>query len=185
MGHLDTLVRYDTLVARGALDLYDERLIRRWMRGRDAITVAEALEVRAPAAIVFWAVLREYLVGAPVLHQLALDVAGEYLQRSRATHGTYIDFRTERALDAKQAWIDRRISDGELVVAATRAGQAALDVALHGDPQVWAIAHIVCQSLTFEPDDAVTQTYYSFIETFAGPDDNAWLIAQAGKRLAE
>jgi hypothetical protein len=185
MGHLDTLVRYDTLVARGALDLYDDRLIRRWMRGRDAVTVAEALEVRAPAAIVFWAVLREYLVGARVLHQVAVDVAGEYLQRSRTTHGTYIDFRTERALDAKQAWIDQRISDGELVVAATRAGQAALDVALHGDPEVWAVAHIVCQALVFEPDQAVAQAYYSFVDTYAEADDNAWLIALAGKRLAE
>src|SRR3954471_9572781 len=109
MGHLDTLVRYDTLVARGALDLYAERPVRRWMRGRDAVTVAEALEVRAPAAIIFWAVLREYLVGAHVLHQLAVDIGAEYLQRTRDAHGTYVDFRTDRGLAAKQAWIDQRI----------------------------------------------------------------------------
>jgi hypothetical protein len=185
MGHLDTLVRYDTLVARGALDLYDERLIRRWMRGRDAVTVAEALEVRAPAAIIFWAVLREYLVGATVLHQLAVDIGAEYVHRTRAAHGTFVDFRTDRGLEAKQTWIDQRISHGELVVAANHAAQAAADVSLHDDPRVWAAAQIVCQALLFEPDDAVTQTYYSFVETFPGPDDNAWLVSQAGKRLAE
>jgi hypothetical protein len=184
MTHLDEIVRYETLVARGMLDLYDEARVRRWMDGREEITVAEALQSGAPTSVIFWAVLREYLVGEHVLHQIAVDVANEVVDRQRA-QGTYIDFRFERALAAKQAWLDGHLSLGELVVAANNAERAATDVAELDDPQVSTVAKLACQALISDADDAVSQTYYSFLDVYGKRDDHAWLIALATKCLGQ
>lgn len=183
MAHLDAVVQYDTLVERGALDLYPERQVRRWLGGREAVTVAEVLDAPAPPGIVFWAVLREYLVGAQALHEIAVDVAEEFLRRERAA-GAYIDFRTDRGLAAKRRWLAGRISDGELLVAAQQARRAATDVAEQEDPRVWACARIVCQALVVDAEEAVSQTYYSFIDAHQSRSDAGWLIETARAHLS-
>lgn len=183
-GHLGVEVRYDSLVARGALDLYDEDQIRGWLSGRDSMTVGEALTVRAPAGIIFWAVLREFLVGDQVLHQIAVDVASE-MARRRREEGVYIDFRSERGLATKQAWLDGERSLGEVLIARQQVEQAAADVADHDDPRTPAVAHIIRQAMLDDADEAVSQTYYSFIDVFGRRADHAWLVECAGKRLAE
>lgn len=184
MTHLDSVVEYDTLVARGMLDLYGEERVQRWFGERSEISIGEALDTPAPLGIVFWAVLREYMVGPSVLHQIAVDVAAEFVRRHMA-QGVYVDFRTPRGLSAKQDWLDGQISDGELMVAVHTAQSAAHDVTGHEDPQVWAVAHIVCQALLENPDDAVTQTYYSFLDAYGRRDDHAALLTMVKRRLGE
>lgn len=96
---LDIQISYAELVDEGALEFISDRQLRRWFAGRDAISVRETLAVRTHPSRKFWAIMRDEVVPERVLHQLAVDYAGEFLRRVAPV---YLDFRTRRALAAKQ-----------------------------------------------------------------------------------
>jgi hypothetical protein len=177
---LDNEISYTELISDGALEFVTETHLRRWFRGRETITVGQALEVSAHIARKFWAIMRDEVLPNSILHQFAVDYAAEFLGRANPE---YVDFRTHRALDAKQAWLDDKISLGELRVAEAGA-RAALDtVAGYGDERVSDCAFVVCQALADRGEEAQRRTFYTFLEHFGTRQDREWLIQLVRGRL--
>lgn len=175
---LDREVRYDHVVAAGALELYSAKHVQRWFGGKDALTVREVLDVPTHPGRLFWAVMRERLVPPDVLRRMAIATAREFLRRM-AHRGTYIDFRTGRALDTGQAYVDGAVSLGAMRAAAAKAGAAATDVAELNDRSVAACASIAGQALLPNAEEAQSQVFYTFVEFFDSREDFHWLLDQA------
>ena len=180
---LDRVVSYSELIGAGALNIVSDRQLRRWFDGRPTLTVGEVLAVRTHIAWKFWAVMREEVLPDATLHQLSVDYAAEFLRRATPA---YVDFRTHRALDAKQAWLDDRISLGELQVAGVSATQALDTVAYFGDQTVSDCASMVCQALVADSGEvAQRQAFYAFISYFRTRSDIGWLLRHVRSRLAQ
>lgn len=179
---LDIQISYAELVDEGALEFISERQLRRWFAGRDAITVRETLSVRTHLSRKFWAIMRDEVVPERVLHQLSVDYAEEFLRRVAPV---YMDFRTRRALDAKQAWLDDRISIGDLQVAAIGAARALVTVAGLDDKLVSDCATMVCQALAGTGEAAQRQAFYAFLGLFGNRSGRDWLLQQVTTRLGE
>jgi len=176
------MVSYAELVDAGALEIISERQLRRWFDGRPTLTVGEILTVRTHIAWKFWAIMRDEVLPDAMLHQLAVDYATEFLRRSGPA---YVDFRTYRGLDAKQAWLDSRISIGELQVAAISATEALTTVAYFGDQTVSDCASMVCQALAGLGELAQRQAFYAFIGQFHTGADVQWLLDHVRSRLSQ
>lgn len=179
---LDIQISYAELVDEGALNFISERQLRRWFAGRDAITVRETLSIRTHLSRKFWAIMRDEVVPDRVLHQLAVDYAEEFLRR--VTPG-YLDYRTRRGLDAKQAWLDDRISIGDLQVAAIGAAQAVVTVTGLDDKRVSDCASMVCEALAGTGESAQRQAFYAFLGLFGNRSGRDWLLQQVTTRLGE
>jgi microcystin-dependent protein len=179
---LDIQISYAELVDEGALEFISERQLRRWFAGRDAITVRETLSVRTHLSRKFWAIMRDEVVPERVLHQLAVDYADEFLRRVAPV---YMDFRTRRALEAKQGWLDDRISIGDLQVAAFGAAQALVTVGGLDDKLVSDCASMVCQALAGTGEIAQRQAFYAFLGLFGNRSGRDWLLQQVTTRLGE
>lgn len=175
---LDVEVDFDTIVANGALELYDEQQVRAWFSGKQALTVREVLEVRTHPGRLFWAIMRERVAPATVLRRMAIVMAREFLTRMVAD-GVYVDFRSSRALDTAKAYVDGEVSLGAMRVAAVKAAQAAVDVAELDEPKVAAAALVVDQALLPDAEDAVSQVFYTFVAWFGRRADLHWLVDQA------
>jgi hypothetical protein len=175
---LDREISYHELVDAGALGLYSEAVVRRWYGGGETRTVGELLTVGTHPSRVIWAVMRERVLPAWVLHQLAVDYTEEFLERGRR-RSVYLDYRTERGLVAEQDWLDQRISLGEVRVARRWARQARTDVAGLGDHAASAVADIVCAAMQDNGEAAYRAVFYLFLETYSADPDLRWLIRQA------
>jgi hypothetical protein len=164
MNLLDTDYGYDDLRRWGALEIYPEAQVRAWFGTRPRLSIGETLKLaRIRPSILFWVVLRAELVDERLLHGLAVDLAEALLARLRS-EGHYIDFRTERVLLRKRAWIARQISLGELSVARQRAMQARGDVSEIDDPAVWIGAKAAVQASVDDGRTAITDVYYTALE---------------------
>lgn len=175
---LDKELHYDQVVAAGALELYPGKHVQRWFGGKDALTVREVLDVPTHPGRLFWAIMRERLVPPDVLRRMAIATAREFLRRM-AERGTYIDFRTGRALDTGEAYVDGTVSLGAVRVAAEKAARAGSDVAELDDQSVAACALIVSQALLPNAEEAQSQVFYTFVEWFGDRDDFRWLLDRA------
>lgn len=181
---LDRTVSYEEMIDDGARQIYPQTDFRRWFRDRDALTVREVLAVRTHLSWVFWAVMREDVLPGKILHVLATQYAREFLTRMSA-RPVYIDFRTERALAAKESWLDERISLGELRAAEVSARRAYDDVTDYGEREVAACASMVCLALRHDGQDAQRRAFYYFLEYFPLRADQRWLLKRARTTLAE
>jgi microcystin-dependent protein len=179
---LDHLVSYAELVDAGALGIISERQLRRWFDGRPTLTVGEILAVRTHIAWKFWAIMRDEVLPDTMLHQLAVDYTTEFMRRFGPA---YVDFRTYRGLDAKQAWLDNRISIGELQVVTISANEALTTVAYFGDQTVSDCASMACQALAGLGEDAQRQAFYAFIGRFHSGTDVQWLLDHVRSRLSQ
>jgi hypothetical protein len=180
---LDRTISYPELLDDGALEIYPQVQLRRWFRDRETMSVGEALGLRTHVGWIFWAIMRTEVLPGRAMHLLAAQYAREFLTRM-TTRGTYIDFRTERALTAKEAWLDEQISLGELSAARDAARRAYDDVADYGDQDVSACAAMVLLALAERGQDAQRQAFYFFQESFPLRADQRWLLRRAKATLA-
>lgn len=164
MNYLDLDFSLDDLRRWGALEIYDEAQVCAWFGQRARLTIGEAMSAaRLRPSILFWAVLRGELVDERLLHGLAVDLASALVSRIRA-EGHYLDFRTERLLHRKRAWLAGQLTLGELSVARQGAMQARQDVAEIDDPAVWIAAKVVVQASAADGRKAFTDSYYTALE---------------------
>ena len=92
--------------------------------GREALTPQEVAALDIPAADKLWVLLREEIIPAEVLHELACKFAERPLLRERDA-GREPDPRSWKAIEAKRAWLRGEINDEELEVARSAAWDAA------------------------------------------------------------
>ena len=163
MNMLDKDYSYDDLVRWGALQLYGETQVRGWFGPRPRKTISDTLALPAPPSIVFWAVMRPELLDERLLHGLAVDLALAVLARIR-NDGRYIDFRSERVLATKRAWVLEQISLGELSSAVLSAERARIDVAELPDETVWLGAKAAVQASGADGRVAFSDVYYTALE---------------------
>ena len=83
-----------------------------------ALDILELSEI--PAEDRLWAVLREALIDAPLLHEFACRCAERALSRAKTP-----DPRSLRAIEVKRAWLRGEATDEELVAAEDAAWDAA------------------------------------------------------------
>ena len=95
---------------------------------RETITALDVLEMDIPAEDRLWAVLREEMVPAPILHEFACRCAEAALMQERKA-GREPDPRSWAAIEAKRKWMRGEIDDNELRAARDTAWDAAQDVA--------------------------------------------------------
>ena len=100
------------------------RRIKKLFAGREALSALDVLELDIPNTHKLWAVLRETLIPARILHLLAVEFARDALLKEREA-GREPDERSWRALDVKLAWLDGRASNEELEAARDAADAAA------------------------------------------------------------
>ena len=101
-----------------------------------ALDILELSEI--PAEDRLWAVLREELIDAPILHEFACRCAERALSSVENP-----DPRSMRAIEAKRAWLRGEATDEELVAAEDAAWDAAWDAARAAtEAAAWAAAGV-------------------------------------------
>ena len=122
-----------------------------------------------PPADRLWAVLREELIDAPILHEFACRCAERALSRVKNP-----DPRSLRAIEAKRAWIRGEATDDELEAARA----AALDAARAATHAAWAAAWNAAEAAALDAARAATHA------AWAAAEDAAWYAARAAARYA-
>jgi hypothetical protein len=105
----------------------DAKLDAAWSKhiGKPDATAIDFLRADLPASDVLWVVLREELIPAPALHELACRFAEHAIRLS----GVVPDPRSIAAIEAKRAWLRGEISNAQLAAARDAAWDAAWNVA--------------------------------------------------------
>ena len=104
--------------------LYDRAHLLELLAGRPALTVREIAALPIPTCDRLWAILREELIPAAALHELACVYAERPLDRERAA-GREPDLRSWEAIRIKRAWLAGQATDEELNTAEAAAWTAA------------------------------------------------------------
>jgi len=99
---------------------YTEEIITELFAGRETLTVQDILELNISAKDKLWAILREDMLDAAILHEFACRCAEEALKLIDNP-----DPRSIAAIATKRAWLRGEITDAELSVAWTAARSAA------------------------------------------------------------
>lgn len=111
-----------------------KKLMKSIAQRREHWSAMDILELEnIPAADRLWAVLREELIDAPILHEFACRCAERALRRVENP-----DPRSVRAIEVKRAWIRGEATDDELEAARAAALDAAEDAARAA---AWNAAH--------------------------------------------
>ena len=103
---------------------YDREKVETLFAGRETLTANDILDLPIPAKDKLWAVLREEVIPAPILHEFACRCVEQALELAGNP-----DPRSMAAIDAKRAWLRGEISDQELAAARDAARAAASDAA--------------------------------------------------------
>lgn len=181
-GLADSTITKEQLVAWGAARLYSERHLERWMGGRQALTVGAILEVDTAGGRPLWAIMREEVLPAELMHQCAIDLALWHLERVDELD-TYVDFRSRRAPQAKQAWLDGELSLGGLMHVARRAADAQALVSELEDPVVHHTAQIMTVVTETEPAWTFRQIYYRHRDVFDDRDSDRAVLDMVHERI--
>ena len=143
-------ITYEQFLEFDPCYLYDpekKALMESIAQRREHWSAMDILELEnIPAADRLWAVLREELIDAPILHEFACRCAERALSRIENP-----DPRSLRAIEVKRAWLRGEATDEELAAArdAARAARhatwaaaeaAAQDAALAARHATWAAA---------------------------------------------
>ena len=115
---------------------YTEEVITELFAGRERLSAEEILDMDIPAADRLWAVLREELLPAELLHKFGCWCAAIALHRKREP-----DDRSWAAVETKWRWIHGAATNDELT-AAWEAAEAAAEAAAGAAawPTAWAAA---------------------------------------------
>ena len=103
----------------GPCENYTRERIEELFTGRKTVAVQDILSMDIPARDRLWAVLREELVPATILHEFMCWCAEQALVREREA-GREPDPRSWAAIEAKRAWLRGEI-DGKVLAAAWEA----------------------------------------------------------------
>src|SRR4051794_32852741 len=104
MNLLERTISYDQVVQWGGTSVYEERHVKKWFGGRAESTVADVLEIPTEASRGLWAIMREQVLPARLMHRVALELCRWFLDRLEQD-GVYLDFRSRRVLEAKERWL--------------------------------------------------------------------------------
>ena len=145
-----------------------------------ALDILELSEI--PAEDRLWAVLREALIDAPLLHEFACRCAERALSRAKTP-----DPRSLRAIEVKRAWLRGEATDEELVTArdAVRevASAAAWDAArLAAMSAARLAARLAAMSAAW---DAAQAAAWRAVLAAAEDAENQWQIDELQKMLNE
>jgi hypothetical protein len=114
------LRRWDACYTDAAIDAAWAKHI-----GKPEASALDFLRADLPPLDVLWVVLREELIPAPILHELACRFAESVISRARIKP----DLRSIAAIAAKRAWIRGEMTDTQLDAARDAAWTAARDAA--------------------------------------------------------
>lgn len=163
---------------------YGEKLIRLAFGGRERVTVGEALDNRIGLRRVFGLCLRAKVLPEAVVHRVTIRLCRWFLERLRG-RGVYIDFRSVLMLDAKERWVDGKISLGEMLGARRRAAEARDTVYELQDPLVDVAAHAAEKVGDPDPLESFLAVF-SDITSLGPKEDESREIAEVIRRtLAE
>ncbi|HET6894720.1 MAG TPA: hypothetical protein VFH72_04980 [Candidatus Baltobacteraceae bacterium] len=170
MALLDRVITRTDVVSRGALQVMSEDALRRISHNADSMTVGEILRLQVNPRLLTCAVMHEDVVSTSVMRKAACAVALDVLERL-AGKGTYIDFRTRRAVDAALAFASGERSMGEMGAACLKAETARDDVTELGDAAVTQGASIAIDTCDPDARSAVMRTIADAVEVFGEDDD--------------
>ena len=127
-----------------------------------------------PAADRLWAVLREELIDAPILHEFACRCAERALSRIENP-----DPRSLRAIEVKRAWLRGEATDEELAAARYAALDSAEAAALDSaEAAAWAAARYAAR-------EAAQAAARRAVLAAAKDAENQWQIKELQKMLNE
>ena len=133
-------ITYEQFLEFDPCYLYDpekKALMESIAQRREHWSAMDILELEnIPAADRLWAVLREELIDAPILHEFACRCAERALSRIENP-----DPRSLRAIEIKRAWLRGKATDEELAAAQDAALAAAQDAALAARHAALAARH--------------------------------------------
>ena len=121
-------VTIDDVMSWNPCDEYDRARVTRLFRGRGRLGALDILRLSIPAEDKLWAVLREELIHAPVLHEFACQFAERALDRVERDGGV-ADPCSRAAIETKRRWLRGEASDEELSAARNAAREAAWSAA--------------------------------------------------------
>jgi hypothetical protein len=107
---------------------YPYSRIKKLFAGRKSLSAVDILKLEIPAEDRLWAVLREELIPAPVLHEFACWCAEQALMREREA-GREPDPRCWAAVETKRRWLRGETTSEELAAARAAARAAAGEAA--------------------------------------------------------
>lgn len=177
-------VPFQRLMDCGGVELYEEKILRRWWTGGEKLMGASAVQSRAmpsgedeglslatiisaehvALSRILWVCF--HLPSPPVMamHRASFGAAHEILSRAEAQH-IYIDRRSAFALAKKGEWIAGRISLGEMNHAHRRAESALADLSeLARDPQELLFAKAACEASSQHVEKALRTFHYTIEE---------------------
>ena len=178
-------ITYEQFLEFDPCYLYDpekKALMESIAQRREHWSAMDILELEnIPAADRLWAVLREELIDAPILHEFACRCAERALSRIENP-----DPRSLRAIEVKRAWLRGEATDEELAaaqdaaLAATWAAAlaAAQDAALAARHATWAAALAAAQ------DAALAARHATRAAALAAAQDAALAARHAARAAA-
>ncbi len=102
---------------------YNLERVTELFAGRETLAALDILDLDIPPEDRLWAILREELIPAPTLHELACRFAEAVLPIYERMHPG--DNRPRAAITAKRAWLRGEITDEQLQAARAAAWAAA------------------------------------------------------------
>ena len=127
------MVTVDDVMAWEPCEQYTRERIAQLFAGREHLSAVDILKLDIPVQDRFWAVLREDLIPAPILHEFACWCAVQALLREREA-GREPDPRSWAAIEVKRQWLRGEATNSELAAARAAAWDAASTAAM--DTQV-------------------------------------------------
>jgi hypothetical protein len=153
---------YARMIECGGDKLYEERHLRDWWGDGEELSLAAIVGAKlVPLSRVLWVCFHMPVVPYRALQLAAANAAVEYLRRAREA-GIYVDLRSPFALEKKKAWIEGRVSLGELHHARHRARSAMHDISeLCTDPRALVVAHALFQASSDNAETALRSFHYT------------------------
>jgi len=146
-----------------------EAALRRITKNAERMTIRDVLRLPLNPRLLTCAVMHEDIVPAGVIRSIAAAIGAVAIDRA-AAEGTYLDFRTRRAIDAARTFGAGRSSAGELHVACAHA-EAARDLVMDlGDPTVTKVAALAVSVCDPDSRSAVLRTLADALELFPSTD---------------
>ncbi len=161
-----------------------ESALRRISNNAEQMTIREVLRLPLNPRLLTCAVMHEDMVPAGAIRSIAAAIGADAIERAAAS-GTYVDFRTRRAIDAARAFAAGRCSLGELRLACASA-EAARDLVMDlGDATVTKVATLAVSVCDPDSRSAILRTLADALELFQGTDDAHRYIGLISTMLQE
>jgi hypothetical protein len=139
-------VTVDQVMSWKPCERYTRELIEQLFAGRESLSAVDILKLDIPTEDRLWAVLREELIPAPVLHEFACGCAEQALLSERKA-GREPDPRSWTAIETKRRWLRGEAANEELKAAEEAARAAAWEAARAA---AWEAARAAARAAAWE-----------------------------------